>query len=71
MFAAPDGRLWRASVGPGPTGPDSLVLVFTCMAEARRAVRAIAIGSTVRLRELTDDALRSQLESAPPVADLS
>jgi hypothetical protein len=41
------------------------------MVETRRAVRAVAIGAGVRLRDLSDDALREQLASAPTVADLS
>ncbi len=71
VFSAPDGRLWGASVRSGPGGPDSSVLVFTCMGEARRAVRALAVGAGVRLRDLSDDVLREHLASAPAVADLA
>lgn len=71
MFAAPDGQLWGASEQPGPTGSRSVVLVFTCMSEARHGTRAIAVDAGVRLQDLTDEALRGWLAAAPMLRELS
>lgn len=70
VFAAPDGQLWGASERSGPDGVESVVLVFTCMTEARHAMRAVAIDAGVRLWDMTDDALRAWLAVAPMVRGL-
>jgi hypothetical protein len=71
VFSAPDGKLWGASVRQGPDAGDAVVLVFTCMTEARQSVRAVTIDAAVRLRDLTDDALRAWLATAPTVGKLN
>jgi hypothetical protein len=71
VFSAPDGQLWGASVRQGPNEGDAIVLVFTCMTEARQSVRAVTIDEGVRLRDLTDDALRAWLATAPTVGKLN
>jgi hypothetical protein len=71
VFAAPDGQLWGASMRPGPDDPNSVVLVFTCMNEARQAVRAVVVDSALRLRDVSDDSLREWLATAPTVGKLN
>lgn len=70
VFSAPDGKLWGASIRLGPNEGDAVV-VFTCMTEARQSVRAVTIDAAVRLRDLTDDALRAWLATAPTVGKLN
>jgi len=71
VFAAADGRLWGASVRREPDGGPGLIVLFTCMADARQAVRAVAVSSDWRLRDVTDELLRTWLATAPPVGNLT
>lgn len=71
VFAAADGRLWGASLGRDPDGPESLVIVFTRVTEARQAMRAMVVDSRVQLRDVSDEMLRSWLAAAPAVGKLS
>lgn len=71
MFSAPDGQLWGALVRHGPNESDAVVLVFTCMTEARLSVRAVTLDAGVLLRDVTDDVLRAWLATAPTVGKLN
>jgi len=48
-----------------------MVILFTCITEARQAVRAIAVAPPTDLQDASDDALRRWLAAAPPVGKLT
>jgi hypothetical protein len=54
-----------------PDGGSGLIVLFTCMADARQAVRAVAVGSEWRLRDVSDELLRTWLATAPTVGKLT
>ncbi len=66
VVAAPDGRLWNASHRQGGEG----AIVFTCIAESRVPARAVAVGSTFRLRDASDEELLRLFADAPVVGKL-
>ncbi len=67
VVAAPDGRLWNAS---HRQGAGEGAIVFTCITESRVAARAVAVGSTFRLRDASDDELLRLFADAPVVGKL-
>jgi hypothetical protein len=68
VVAAPDGRLWNASHRPG-AGEGAIV--FSCITESRVPARAVAVGSTFRLRDASDDELLRLFAEAPAVGKLT
>jgi hypothetical protein len=64
VFSDDAGRLWSAVRTPS-------VVVFTCISDARKSGRALAIEDTQREDETGDDTLRAWLEAAPKIGSLS
>jgi hypothetical protein len=68
VVVASDGRLWNAS---HRQGPGEGAIVFSCITESRMPARAIAVGSTFRLRDAGDGELLRLFEAAPAVGKLT
>ena len=66
VVAASDGRLWNASHRAGEGA-----IVFSCITESRVPARAVAVGSTFRLRDASDDELLRLFAEAPAVGKLT
>jgi len=64
VFADDAGRLWSATRTSG-------AVIFTCISDARRAGRALAIEDAVREDEIGDETLRVWLGAAPRIGTLS
>jgi hypothetical protein len=67
VFADDDGRLWNATFSAAGGG----AVEFSCISDARRSVRAIALDLTLTMAEITDDTLRGWLRTAPPLGRLT
>jgi len=67
VFADDDGILWSASF----TGSGGGAVEFSCIGDARRAVRAIAVDATLAMAEISDDRLRAWLRDAPRIGRLT
>jgi hypothetical protein len=65
---APDGRLWNAS---HRQGAGEGAIVFSCITESRMPARAVAVASTFRLRDASDDELLRLFAEAPVVGKLT
>ena len=64
VFADEAGHLWSAVHTAG-------AVVFTCISDARRSGRALAIEDTQREDETGDETLRAWLGAAPKIGSLS
>jgi len=67
VFADEDGILWSASF----TGSGGGAVEFSCIGDARRAVRAIAVEAALTMAEINDDRLRAWLRDAPRIGRLT
>ncbi len=67
VFADDDGILWSASF----TGSGGGAVEFSCIGDARRAVRAIAVEAALTMAEINDDRLRAWLRDAPRIGRLT
>ena len=67
VFTDDAGLLWSASFTRSGGG----AVEFSCVGDARRPVRAIAVDGTVALAEISDDTLRAWLRDAPRIGRLT
>lgn len=67
VFAAEDGMLWCASF----TGSGGGAVEFSCIGDARQAVRAIGVDATLTMEEISDERLRAWLRDAPRIGRLT
>ena len=67
VFADDQGLLWSASF----TGNGGGAVEFSCIGDARRAVRAIAVDAALTMAEISDDRLRAWLRDAPRIGRLT
>jgi hypothetical protein len=67
VFADDSGVLWSATLTGGGGG----AVEFSCIGDARRPVRAIAVDATLTLAEISDDTLRAWLREAPRIGRLT
>ncbi len=67
VFPDDDGILWSASF----TGSGGGAVEFSCIGDARRAVRAIAVEAALTMAEINDDRLRAWLRDAPRIGRLT
>lgn len=67
VFADEGGILWSASF----TGSGGGAVEFSCIGDARRAVRAIAVEAALTMAEINDDRLRAWLRDAPRIGRLT
>ena len=64
VFADDAGLLWSAV-------QTASAVVFTCISDARKSGRALAIEDTLREDETGDETLRAWLGAAPKIGSLS
>lgn len=69
IFEDEDGRLWTAFRPPTP--PNVEAVVFVCVSNSRISPRAISPDEPLKLEEAPEEALRSLLEHAPKLGELS
>ena len=69
VFSDDVGRLWSASFTTEGTGAGAVV--FACISDSRQPVRAIAMDGAHRLKEASDDLLRTWLREAPRIGRLT
>ena len=67
IFAGDDGLLWSATF----TGSGGGAVEFSCIGDARRAVRAIAVDAALTMEDISDDRLRAWLRDAPRIGRLT
>jgi hypothetical protein len=67
VFSDDAGLLWSASLSRGGGG----AVEFSCIGDARRPVRAIAVDAALRMAEVTDEMLRAWLRDAPRMGRLT
>ena len=67
VFADENGVLWSASF----TGSGGGAVEFSCVGDARQAVRAIAVDDSLSITEISDDRLRAWLRDAPRIGRLT
>jgi hypothetical protein len=67
VFADDAGLLWSASLTRSGGG----AVEFSCIGDARRPVRAIAVDLTLRMSDITDETLRAWLREAPRIGRLT
>ena len=67
VFADDTGLRWNALFTRSGGG----AVEFSCIDDARRAVRAIAIDATLTMAEISDDRLRAWLRDAPRIGRLT
>ena len=67
MFADEAGLLWSASLTRSGGG----AVEFSCIGDARRPVRAIAVDVSLRMSDVTDEMLRAWLREAPRIGRLT
>lgn len=68
IFEDGERRLWSAGHTETPAGSDAVV--FTCLSDAREAVRAVALDVEVPLTEAGSGQLRMLLDIAPRLGKL-
>jgi hypothetical protein len=68
IFEDGSRRLWSAGQRVTPQGSEALV--FTCLSDAREAMRAVALDVEVPLTEAGSDRLRVLLSGAPRLGRL-
>jgi hypothetical protein len=61
-------RIWSAGHAATPAGSEAVV--FTCLSDAREAIRAVALDVEVPLTDEGSDRLRLLLEHAPRLGKL-
>jgi hypothetical protein len=66
-FTDDGGLRWRATVTRSGGG----AVEFSCVGDARRPVRAIAVDAALRLSEVSDETLRAWLRDAPRIGRLT
>ena len=66
-FADDGGLRWRATLTHGGGG----AVEFSCVGDARRPVRAIAVDAALRLSDVSDETLRAWLRDAPRIGRLT
>ena len=67
VFADESGVLWSATFTRSGGG----AVEFSCIGDARRPVRAIAVDAALTLAEISDDTLRAWLRDAPRIGRLT
>ena len=67
VFTDESGLLWSASFTRSGGG----AVEFSCVGDARRPVRAIAVDGAVALAEISDETLRAWLRDAPRIGRLT
>ena len=67
VFNDDAGLLWSATFTRSGGG----AVEFSCVGDARRPVRAIAVDAAVALTEISDDTLRAWLRDAPRIGRLT
>ncbi len=67
VFPDDAGLLWSATFTRGGGG----AVEFSCIGDARRAVRAIAVDGSLTMAEISDETLRAWLRDAPRIGRLT
>jgi len=67
VFTDEAGLLWSASLTRSGGG----AVEFSCIGDARRPVRAIAVDVSLRMSDVTDEMLRAWLREAPRIGRLT
>lgn len=67
VFSDEEGLLWSAMF----TGSGGGAVEFSCMSDARRSVRAIAVDESLTMAEISDETLRAWLRNAPRIGRLT
>jgi hypothetical protein len=67
VFTDEAGLLWSASFTRSGGG----AVEFSCIGDARRPVRAIAVDGGLRMAEISDEMLRAWLRDAPRIGRLT
>ena len=67
VFTDEAGLLWSASFTRSGGG----AVEFSCIGDARRPVRAIAVDAALRIAEISDETLRAWLRDAPRIGRLT
>ena len=67
VFADDNGVLWSATF----TGAGGGAVEFSCVGDARQAVRAIAVDASLAMADVSDDRLRAWLRDAPRIGRLT
>jgi hypothetical protein len=67
VFADEGGLLWSATLTRSGGG----AVEFSCIGDARRAVRAIAVDASLTMAEISDETLRAWLRDAPRIGRLT
>jgi hypothetical protein len=66
-FIDEGGLRWMAALTRSGGG----AVEFSCIGDARRPVRAIAVDAALRLAEISDETLRAWLRDAPRIGRLT
>ena len=66
-FTDDAGLRWSASLTRSGGG----AVEFSCIGDARRPVRAIAVDASLRMAEVSDETLRAWLRDAPRIGRLT
>ena len=67
VFTDEAGLLWSDSFTRSGGG----AVEFSCIGDARRPVRAIAVDAALRMAEISDETLRAWLRDAPRIGRLT
>jgi len=67
VFTDDAGLLWSATLTRSGGG----AVEFSCVGDARRPVRAIAVDAALALTEISDETLRAWLRDAPRIGRLT
>ena len=67
VFTDDAGLLWSATFTRSGGG----AVEFSCVGDARRPVRAIAVDAALALTEISDETLRAWLRDAPRIGRLT
>jgi hypothetical protein len=67
VFTDDAGLLWSAVLTRGGGG----AMEFSCIGDARRPVRAIAVDAALMMSQISDETLRAWLRDAPRIGRLT
>ena len=67
VFSDAEGLLWSARLTRNGEG----AVEFSCISDARQAVRAIAFDASLPMTEISDETLRAWLRDAPRIGRLT
>ena len=67
VFADEAGLLWSASLSREADG----AVVFSCISDSRRSVRALAVPEGTQIADVADETLRAWLRQAPRIGRLT